>query len=223
MVNKLYFILSFLFATHSSYSFQNLHNSDSVKVFFPKTYGEKKWKPIVGLDARRSYFKNQKVKINGLRFGAQFKGVHRFGLGFYALNDKINITNINVNKLDAKTPSNVKISVNFATLFYERVVYRTKKWEITTPLYIGNGQLKSEYLNIYGNYKSLEKKSFSVFGFSIGAKYYLLDWLAPKVSLGYRYTYNTLPEVSNALNKPFYAFGISVSPITLLKSLLNKK
>ena len=61
----------------------------STFIFFPKTYGEKKWKVLVGLDARRSFFQGQKVKIDGLRIGAQFRGVHRFGLGTYSLSQKI--------------------------------------------------------------------------------------------------------------------------------------
>jgi len=196
---------------------------DSTRLFFPQNYGTKKWKPAIGLDARRSFYNSQKIKINGLRLGAQYKGVHRFGLGFYELSKKIEFKNIIVDVLDAKTPSSVKVSLGFTTIFYERVILKTKKWEISAPLYIGSGKLRTEYLNNFGNYKSLSKTPFSAIGVSLSIKYYIWSWLAPKVSFGYRFTYNTNPEISSAFNKPFYAFGISISPVQLFKSIFSQK
>lgn len=202
----------------------SLNFKDSTeRKLFPKSYGEKKWKVVFGLDARRSYFKDQKVKINGLRIGAQYKGVHRFGFGFYAIGESFIIQNINVDQADAINPTTIRVNVGFSTLFYERVFYKIPKWEVALPIYLGSGQLKTEYINNLGNYKPLSKTPFSVLGLGIGVKYYIFRWLAPRVMVGHRFTYNTVPEIRTAFNKPFYTFGLSISLGELYKSIFKKE
>ena len=200
----------------------NYKDSTTHKIF-PKSYGKKKWKVLVGLNARRSYFNNQKVKINGLRLGAQYKGVHRFGFGFYALSESIIINSVNVDAVDAANPTNLRVSVGFSTLFYERVFYKVPKWEVALPIYLGSGKLRTEYINNLGNYKPLDKTSFSVLGLGIGVKYYIFTWLAPRVMFGYRFTYNTVPEIRNAFNTPFYTIGLSISIGELYKSIFKNE
>ena len=217
-------IIIILFNFSHSFGYSNpLTKDSSERILFPRNYGEKKWKLIFGLDARRSYFKDQKVKINGLRMGAQYKGVHRFGIGFYALSQSIIITNSIIDEADAPSVTNLRATVGFSTLFYERVLFKVPKWEVSLPLYFGSGKIRSEYLNNLGNYKPLSKTPFSLLGVGISAKYYLLTWLAPRITFGQRFTYNTNKEIRKAFNKPYYAFGISISLGELYQSVFKKK
>lgn len=203
-------------------SFSSSNQNDTSKVqLFPKFVGKKKWKLLVGLDARRSFFESQKVKINGIRLGGQFKGVHRFGFGFYSLSKELEFTGLDINKADAQLPSKILVDVNYNSLFYERVFLKTKRWEISFPLHLGGGLLKRQYLNNLGNYKQWDKRKFSVLSSGVQVKFYILSWLAPRVSFGYRHTFNTLPEISNAFNKPFYAFGLSISLGELVRSIIK--
>ncbi len=206
----------------ASFASAQQETEDSSKVeLFPKKYGDKKWKLVLGLDARRSFYQSQKVKINGLRIGAQFNGVHRFGFGFYALSEKLLFKTISVDEPNAFQPSKVLVDVNFNTIFYERVFLKTKKWEISLPLYLGGGKFKTQYLNTFGNYEQLGKTNFSTLGLSTQVKYYILPWLAPRVSFGYRQVFNTQKEISSALSRPFYAFGLSISLGELYRSIFN--
>lgn len=222
MPKSLTIIVFFLFLGNSFGHLSVPLKYSTERVFFPKCYGEKKWKVLVGLDARRSYFNDQKVKINGLRIGAQYKGVHRFGFGFYELRGSIFIKNSVVDQPDAINPTDLRVSVDFSTLFYERVLYKVPKWEVSLPIYLGSGKIRSEYINNLGNYKNLSKTPFSVLGIGISAKYYILTWLAPRVTFGHRLTYNTNADIRKAFNKPFYAFGISISLGELYKSVFKK-
>jgi hypothetical protein len=200
--------------------FGNISYKDTTKVLlFPNSVGKKKWKILVGLDARRSYFVSQKIKINGIRLGTQYKGVHRFGFGFYSLSKEIEFKGLEINQADAQLPSKILVDVNYNSLFYERVFLKTKRWEISFPIHLGRGQLKRQYLNNLGNYKQLDKKKFSVLSGGFQIKFYILTWLAPRISFGYRHTFNTLPEISNAFNKPFYAYGLSISLGELIRSI----
>jgi hypothetical protein len=220
VLKKITFIILFLY--YGINVFGSINYTDTSKVqLFPKSVGKKKWKLLIGLDARRSYFESQKVKINGIRLGLQYKGVHRFGFGFYSLSEKIEFNNIELNKVDAQLPSKILVDVNYNSLFYERVFLKTKRWEISFPVHLGGGQLKRQYLNNLGNYKQLDKKRFSVLSGGVQVKFYILTWLAPRISFGYRQTFNTLPEISNAFNKPFYAYGLSISLGELVRSIFN--
>jgi len=220
MFKKILFII--LIFNGSIYVFGNQSNKDTSKVeFFPKSVGKKKWKIIVGLDARRSFFGTQKVKINGIRLGTQYKGVHKFGFGFYSLKKNIEFNGLDINKPDAQLPSTVLVDFNYNSLFYERVFLKTKRWEISFPIHLGGGKLKSQYLNNLGNYKQWDKRNFSVLSGGVQVKFYILTWLTSRVSFGYRHTFNTLPELSNSLNKPFYAYGLSISLGELIRSIFN--
>lgn len=220
MFKKILFIILVFNGSINVFGIQS--NTDTTKIeLFPKSVGKKKWKIIVGLDARRSFFGTQKVKINGIRLGAQYKGVHRFGFGFYSLSKKIEFEGIDINQSDAQLPSKVLVDVNYNSLFYERVFLKTKRWEVSFPVHLGGGQLKRQYLNNLGNYKQWDKRKFSVLSGGVQVKFYILTWLAPRVSFGYRHTFNTLPEISNAFNKPFYAYGLSISLGELFRTIFN--
>lgn len=195
-------------------SVKNLEKSDSFAIparkFFPEYYGEKKWKILVGFDASRSFFAGHPVKINGLRIGATFKGVHRFGIGFYGLQKNVLFEDIPVNEPDATDTSLVAFNVGYGTLFYERVLYKTKKWELAIPTYFGGGDVTAAYEDTAGVFVPLLKKTFSSIGIGFGVKYRLLRWLEPKVSVGYRLTFNTDNQVKRAFNRPYYAYGVNI-------------
>jgi len=203
-------LLLLLIATFSN-SYSQL-NSESERKFFPNTYGEKKWRFFFDFDSRRSFFTGQQIKINGIRLGATYNGVNRFGLGLYALSDKINIDGIKVKETDAIQPAQVRVTFNFTTLFFEKVLYKTKRWEVAIPTYFGIGSVNPEYKNNLGNFKSLKKTSFNVLSLGVNVNYYVLSWLYPRLMLGYRFAFNGNEKVDKAFSKPFFAFGIGIDP-----------
>jgi hypothetical protein len=223
MISKLFLLLILISFQGLAFSYRSNLKPDSSKiVLFPKNYGIKKWKPLVGLDARRSYFREQKVKINGLRLGVQYNGVHRFGFGFYALKKKILLKDIFIDEIDAQTPTNLRINLQFTTIFYERVLFKIPKWEVALPVYLGNGNISTEYINNLGNYKTQSKTKFTVLGIGVNTKYYIFTWLAPRLTFGHRFVYNKNQDIIKALNKPFYSVGVSINPLALYKDLFKK-
>lgn len=210
-------LLSFGFisvAQMPSESFKKLEKSDSFAIptrkFFPEHYGEKKWKFLIGFDASRSFFAGHPVKINGIRIGLEKKGVHRFGIGFYGLQRNVLFDDIPVEKEDVTDTSSVAFNVGYGTLFYERVLYKTKKWELAIPTYFGGGDVTATYEDTAGVFQPLLKKPFSAIGLGFGVKYRLLRWLEPKASIGYRLTFNTDSQVREAFNRPYYKYGVNI-------------
>lgn len=216
------FILSFPFTIHAQ--------SDSTEVsskikLFPSQYGTKKWKFVIGLDARRSFLSGLPVKLNGLKIGAEYKGVHRFGIGLYWLNRNAVFTDIIVDEPDASTDPEVHFNLGYTSLFYERVFLKTRWWEIALPIHLGGGSIRGNYRDTANTLRPLVDKSFSALAFSNQIKFYPLTWLAIRVSGGYRLTFNTTSEIKQAFNRPFYGFGLSINVVELYKKIFkgNKK
>lgn len=190
---------------------------------FPSKYGEKKWKFMLGLDARRSFFQGAPVKINGIRTGLEYKGVHRFGLGFYGLSKQAIFTEIRVENPAATDTSQVKFNVGFASLFYERVLFKSPKWEFAIPAAFSGGTISGSFQDSTGTFLPLVKSNFSALSFGFQTKYYIFSWLAPRVSIGYRLTFNTSPEVKGAFNRPYYSFGLQLLLGELYRAVFKKK
>lgn len=199
---------------------------DSTKMgvdFFPKTYGEKKWKPIICLDARRSYFAGNKVKINGLRFGASYKGVHNFGFGFYWLNKNVvfdNITHLDPNQ--DNTAPEVRFTLGYSSIFYERVFIRTTRWEVAFPLHLAGGRILGHYKDTVGSFIPYTERPFSALIPTVQAKFYPLSWLAIRTLVGYRIVFNSNQEVKQTFRTVFLGYGISINPIELYKTIFKK-
>src|SRR5687768_11422580 len=89
---------------------------DSTRTFFPITYGSRVWKPMIALDAFRSYYSGSPIAFNGLRVGAEYRGTHRFGIGIYLLKKDVVFSGIHVDSPYATDTSLVKYKMKFMSL-----------------------------------------------------------------------------------------------------------
>ena len=161
------------------------------------------------------------MKINGLRFGVEYKGVHRFGLGIYELNKNVEFSDVSLPYSDAPLQTSVKFNVKYTGFFYERVFYKNPKWEFSIPTYLAGGSVQGIYQDTSGTFQNFVDRPFSAIGISAQAKYYFWGWLIPHVSLGYRLTFNTDQEVKNAFNSPYFSFGVSVGIMELYRRIFK--
>ncbi len=203
--------------------FNHVFSYDTTRKYFPSSHGSKKWKPIVGFDAFRSFYSGKPVKFNGIRFGAEYRGVHRFGFGFYGLKRDLVFNDIVVDYPLATDTSLVKYSLNYAAFFYERVFYKNKKWEVSLPFYLGGGGLDGYVEGSDGIYYKFLATSFSLMNAGFGLKYYLFKWLAPRIGIGYRFTFNTEKSLRKSFNGAYYSFGVSVIISELYKSIFKNQ
>lgn len=211
------------FSQKDSLSFNgNVHNADKIQLF-PKQHGTKKWKFLVGLDARRSYFAGTPVKINGLRVGVEYKGVHRFGLGIYFLNRNVLFSHISVDEPDAAAAPDVQFNLGYTSLFYERVFLKTRWWEVSYPLHIGAGSIRAFYRDTSLTYKPLLENPFSAVLGSAQVKFYPLEWFYIRGAAGYRLTFNTAPEVKQTFNRPFWGIGAGVNILGMYRAIFGDK
>lgn len=196
---------------------------EGYNILFPHSIGEKNWKIVLGLDARRSFFKTKPVKINGIRFGSEFRGVHRFGIGFYELDKHVIFSDIPLNYPDATDTSLMVFTTNYASVFYERVIYRLPKWEFATPLEFSTGEISAYYEDSVGIFQKTTNEAYNALSIAFQTKYFVFNWLAPRISIGQRFLFNTNPEIKTAFNKPYYSFGMQVLLGELYRTILEKE
>lgn len=186
-----------------------IFDKDEVE-WLPHSVGDKKWRPLVGFDSRRSFFNGRSVKFFGIRLGAEHRKVHRFGLAFYSLTQGQDYDDVSIDAADA--PPNVKadFDVSFATLFYERVVMTAGKWEVSTPVNLGGGRIIGRYRNTSGVFKTFLDQEFSVLSGGAVVKYRVLPWLEPGIGGGYRHAFNSETEIKKTIQSPFYIIKVSI-------------
>ncbi|MEO9533573.1 MAG: hypothetical protein ABJG68_01135 [Crocinitomicaceae bacterium] len=209
----------------STYSQSTKTDTSKTKLeLFPKQHGEKNWKFLLSLDARRSYFDGTKVKINGLRIGTEYKGVHRFGLGFYWLNKNAVFQDITVPVADQDLDSKeVRFNLGYTSLFYERVFLKTRYWEVDFPVHLAGGRVEGFYKDTIGAFKPFTERPFSALIPSTQVKFYPLEWLAIRGSLGYRILFNTGSEVKRTFRTAFYGYGLSVNVLGMYRAVFKKE
>lgn len=191
--------------------------------WFPEKLGKSYWSPLFGMDARRSWLSGQSIKINGVRAGVTYKGVHRFGGGFYWMKRDAEYYGITVTEIDAAPDALVKLDTRFIAGFYERVVYRSPRWNLAVPLMFSFGSIRGYYENTTGEFPKYYEKPFSAMTTGIHTKLYLMTWLVPRLHFGYRFTFNTTKEIKSAFDGFYFAWGVSVSPWDLIRRIESHK
>lgn len=210
--------------TISSTLYSQKDSSSSKITYFPKSIGEKNWKVLVSLDARRSFYDRTFVKVNGLRLGATFRGVHNFGNGFYWLNKSAVFKDVLEDKPDQDLENpEIHYTLGYTSIFYERIFIKTRWWEVDFPLHLAAGRVTGTYKDTAGVQLPFADRPFSAIIPSGQAKFYPFTWLSVRGSFGYRLVFNTVPEVKETFRTVFFGYGLSLNPVELYKSVFKKK
>ncbi|MBN4071325.1 hypothetical protein JYT72_02325 [Crocinitomix catalasitica] len=217
---KISFTLLFLFPL---FLCSQESNEDSLRKWFPQRLGKAEWKPMFGFDARRSWYSGNPIKINGYRIGMTFKGVHRFGLGYYYLKKKTLYDDFEVTESDIAEPVIVKFRINAIAFFYQRAIYKSPRWDVSIPLMFSYGEIRGLYLNDSGDFAEYFKDPYSAMNTGVDAKFFVLPWIAPRIHLGYRFTFNTTTAVKKAFDRFYFAYGVAVLPFELMKWIEKRK
>ena len=222
----LFMLLAFVPSLKSHSQAKNtIENPDTTRRIFPVTHGSKKWKPNISLDANRSYYKGIPVKINGVRAGVEYLGTHRFGLGYYWLNRKGLLIDLPIDLPASGTDTSlVQINLSYGTLFYERVFFKNKRWEIDLPMHAGLGVIKNKPEDgSLINTDFLTRPSFVSLSPGFTVKWYVLYWLAPHVGFQYRWLLNSEASLRDAFSGPYYSFGVKVLVGEIYKHVIKDK
>lgn len=172
------------------------------------------------LDARTTFVGGQSSRLGGLRLGAEYRRVHRFGIGIYGLNNQLGRETLST--IDANVDSAL-FSFNYLSLYYERVLFFHPKWEWSAAVHAGSGDIKVSYsLEGEEDFQELEPISVRPLELSTSGYYHISWWLSVGTGVGYRYMRKAPDEVKSIYNSSIYLIKLKIRFGRIVKSFWNK-
>ena len=184
----------------------------SVKSDSLENDGKKKRKFLFALDARRSFVLNRKTKFTGIKIGATVNNTYKWGLGLYAMENPIRMNGVLLDKEEYPDASDtILFDFNYVSYFFEPILIKTKRWEVSTPFQIGIGSIKLSYRDTTNTKDVLFQKGGSpIVGVSSLAQFKLFRWLALGAGFGYRVIVVKDADVRRSVSAPIYNFQVKI-------------
>jgi hypothetical protein len=224
LVFKYLLVLAVMFhVNHFLGQVDSVSAPSKISRFFPSQYGDDNWKFLGALDQRHSAHKGTDLSFIGIRLGAKYKGVHRFGLGYYELNHRNFIKNSPVEGFTLNDSAGLAFRANYASLFYERVVFRSPQWEFSLPIELAVGQLAGKMFHGQTLVGEINRTPFNAFGATFQTKFYLVKWFAVRISIGYRQIFNVSPEIRQIFSHTTYSYGAQISLVEAYEAIFKRK
>ena len=184
-----------------------------------------KKKILFSFDARRSVALQEPVKIGGLKIGFRSGDNYQFGIGFYGMNDPIKRAVVLNKDLYPDSKDTMLFDFDYTTLFFDKIWYHSKRWELATPFHFGIGTLKLDYLttDLRNPRKQFIKGAAFTTELSFTAQYKIVRWFAIGTGFGYRKILVNDEKLSKSLNAPAYIFQMKLLIGQLYKSVFKKE
>ncbi len=175
-------------------------------------------KPEFILDGRLTLVSNEGARLGGLRLGVEMNRVNRFGFGFYSFSNGVQTESLN--EISPNIVS-ANLELNYASVYYERVILFTKKYEWSSTLHLGVGNVSGSYTYLngsIGNYNEpmqLTEISTTLFR-------HFTYFMSVGGGIGYRQTRNAPEELLPIYNAPVFIVKLRIQPIKMVRGIWNK-
>ena len=200
-----------------------VYNQNFTAQSTPDTTKNKRAKFLFGLDANTSFVLKNKSKFNGIRIGIQVDGVHKMGYGFYSMRTPLKTKRNLSNERYPNNDGELSFNYNYITFFYEYIWYKTKRWELSNPLHLGQGQVKVTYNDtLTKTSKPYFDGKSAVVQFSFTTQFKITRWFALGSGVGYRFAIAKNQKVVEGLSAPLYVFRMKILMGELLKMWFKK-
>lgn len=172
------------------------------------------------LDARRTFISNVPAQLLGVRMGLEYRRVHRFGIGIYALGSDVHVSSFK--DLDIPFDEAV-VRLNYATLFYERVLYFHRKWEWSTALHVGMVETSGSYRMFnQDKWQPLPDRQVRILEFSTTGYYNLTWWCNLGLGVGYRQVSGLQQELRRVYSSPVAIARVRIRLGKLVQSIWDR-
>ncbi len=181
---------------------------------------QNKLKPDFSFDARRTLFQKRWVLVGGLKFGAEYKRIHRFGIGVYFLNTRIFDDEVEF-LLEA---NKIEYDFEYTTLYYDRVLYFDKNWDLGATLHLGGGRVETFYENeLNPNERNVGPElNFSVAELVAYGEYRFLYWLGLSAGAGYRQVFGLEYDLGGDFSSVIFVVNLRLNLIKLATSYFDE-
>jgi hypothetical protein len=175
-------------------------------------------KPELILDGRLTLVSNEGARLGGFRLGVEMNRVNRFGFGYYSFSNGVQTESLN--EISPNIVS-ADLELNYLSLYYERVWLFTKKYEWSSTLHVGAGNVSGSFTfgnGDVGNYSEpvqLTEVSTTLYR-------HLTYFMSVGGGIGYRQTRNAPTELLPIYNAPIFIVKLRFQPIKAVRGLWNK-
>lgn len=175
-------------------------------------------KPELILDGRLTLVSNEGARLGGFRLGVEMNRVNRFGFGYYSFSNGVQTESLN--EISPNIVS-ADLELNYLSLYYERVWLFTKKYEWSSTLHVGAGNVSGSFT--YGN-GDVGNYSEPVQLTEVSTTLYrhLTYFMSVGGGIGYRQTRNAPTELLPIYNAPIFIVKLRFQPIKAVRGLWNK-
>ncbi|NEN24970.1 hypothetical protein G3O08_15830 [Cryomorpha ignava] len=181
---------------------------------------QNKLKPDFSLDARRTLFQKKWVGVMGIKAGVEYRRIHRLGIGVYFLNTRVFDRDFNFDIAADK----VEYEFRYSTIYYERVLFFNRKWEVGSTLHLGGGNIRVFYQNPENSNERLQLKpvEFSTVELSAYGEYDILFWLGVGAGMGYRQVLGVNADLRKEFSSPIFVVNLQLKLIKLARSFYDE-
>lgn len=175
-------------------------------------------KPELILDGRLTLVSNEGARLGGFRLGVEMNRVNRFGFGYYSFSNGVQTESL---KEISPNIVSANLELNYASLYYERVILFTKKYEWSSTLHLGAGNVSGSFTyanGSVGNYNEpvqLTEVSSTLYR-------HLTYFMSVGGGIGYRQTRNAPTELLPIYNAPIFIVKLRFQPIKAVRGIWNK-
>lgn len=179
----------------------------------------RKWKTDINFDARTTLLSATTARLGGLRIGLEFRRVHRFGIGFYNVGNAVP-----VNRISEISPSIDRgdLALGYTSLYYERVLFFHRKWEWSSVVHLGVGNVTGSYYYENTNDGGSFDRKVSVAEFSSTLYFNLTYFMSVGAGMGYRGVRSDLSVAEDIFSAPVGIFRIKIRLFKMVGGLFNK-
>ena len=175
-------------------------------------------KPELILDGRLTLVSNEGARLGGFRLGVEMNRVNRFGVGFYAFSNGVRTESLN--EISPNIVS-ADLELNYASIYYERVILFTRKFEWSSTLHLGYGNVSGSYAYANGITENYDEP-VQLSEISTTLYRHLTYFMSVGGGIGYRQTRNAPTELLPIYNAPIFIVKLRFQPIKAVRGLWNK-
>jgi len=174
-------------------------------------------KPTFTFGTRNAFIENSRADIWGIRFGIAYHKRVRISTGYSYMTSDLT-EQLFFPDAGATQHVTLHMKLNYASVCFEYVYFKTKHWEFSVPLQLGLGSSRYEYSYQHADH-IIDNRLIALYEPMVATEYYIFPWLGAEVDVGLRLMLKNNNAIAKNFNGPMYAFGLFLAYDELFKAI----
>ena len=118
-----------------------------------------------------------------------------------------------------------RLKLDYRTLYYERVLFFSRRWEVSCTAHLGSGQIKISYDNPKDSTVTFNEEPIDIriLETSVSAYYHITWWFSIGGGVGHRWIEDTPVELGNIYDSTVYLVKAKFRFGKMLRAIRNKQ